>query len=55
MIDINNTCEFVSLSVLQNYCSIHSDNCSECKLKDFCDCMASSPSSWSLVFEGDSK
>lgn len=52
---VNDVDEYVSLSILQNYCSMHDDNCEKCKLKDFCDCMASSPAGWSLVFEGDSK
>lgn len=32
---------------------MHGGNCEECKLRDLCDCMASSPESWSLVFEGE--
>ena len=50
---VNDINEYVSLNVLQNYCSMHGCNCEECKLRDLCDCMASSPESWSLVFEGE--
>ena len=50
---VNDINEYVSLNVLQNYCSMHGGNCEECKLRDLCDCMASSPESWSLVFEGE--
>ena len=50
---VNDINEYVSLNVLQNYCSMQRHNCEECKLRDLCDCMASSPESWSLVFEGE--